>query len=151
MWIGGARAVILDEKKRVLMVRQHHEGKDIWMLPGGGIEKNEDSRQAAAREIKEETGLDVEIGMLIWHVEQIIEGKEQRFVNFFMGEVMGGSLKKGDDPEREKNEQVIREVRFMDREEIKKTENLYPEYLRDELWGFIESGTAKHEVFKIRR
>ena len=39
MWTGGVRAIVLDDRKRMLLVRQHHDGKDIWMVPGGTIEE----------------------------------------------------------------------------------------------------------------
>ena len=90
MWVGGVRVIILDERNRVLMVRQHHEGRDIWMVPGGGIEDGETSSQAGVREVREETGLDVKIGKLIWHVEEVSEERGQRFVNFFLAEIEGG-------------------------------------------------------------
>ena len=61
MWVGGVRVVIPNEEEnKVLMVCQHHEEKDIWMVPGGGIEAGESSIDAAIRETKEETGLDIE-------------------------------------------------------------------------------------------
>ena len=50
MWIGGVRVIILNEENKMLMVKQHHEGKDIWMVPGGGIEDGESSFEAAERE-----------------------------------------------------------------------------------------------------
>ena len=65
MWIGGARAIIFDDDKRVLLVSQEHEGKLIWMVPGGGVEEGENSMQAAVREIKEETGLEAEVERLV--------------------------------------------------------------------------------------
>ena len=83
MWVGGARAIVLDDKDRMLMVKQHHEDHDIWMVPGGGIEDGESAAEAAVREVKEETGLDIEVGSLVWHVEEVSE-RGQRFVNFFM-------------------------------------------------------------------
>ena len=61
MWTGGVRAIILDEEQRMLLVRQHHDGKDIWMVPGGGIEDGETPEQAALRELKEECGLEGKI------------------------------------------------------------------------------------------
>ena len=51
MWIGGVRVVIYDEEGKILMVKQSHEGKDIWMVPGGGIEEGENSKEAAVREV----------------------------------------------------------------------------------------------------
>lgn len=150
MWIGGVRAVILDEQRRVLMVKQHHEGRDIWMVPGGGIEEGEDARTAGVREIREETGLDVEIGKLIWHVEEVSGERGQRFVNFFLGTVKGGTLALGMDPEFDENSQVLREVRFMSEEEIRSLDALYPEYLKDELWRFLERDDAGYDAFKIR-
>ena len=71
MWIGGVRVIVMDDKNRMLMVCQHHEDRDIWMVPGGGIEEGESSLEAAVREVDEETGLDVQIEKLLWHVEEV--------------------------------------------------------------------------------
>ena len=49
MWIGGVRVIVMDDKNRMLMVCQHHEDRDIWMVPGGGIEEGESSLEAAVR------------------------------------------------------------------------------------------------------
>ena len=57
MWTGGVRVILLDDQRRMLMVCQHHDGKDIWMVPGGGIEEGEYSIDAAVRELEEETGI----------------------------------------------------------------------------------------------
>lgn len=73
MWIGGVRVIVMDDKNRMLMVCQHHEERDIWMVPGGGIEEGESSLEAAVREVDEETGLDVQIEKLLWHVEEVSE------------------------------------------------------------------------------
>lgn len=42
---------------KVLMVNDIRS--DLWELPGGGMEEGEDEIQTLAREIKEETGLDI--------------------------------------------------------------------------------------------
>ncbi|MBI2546037.1 NUDIX domain-containing protein [Candidatus Woesearchaeota archaeon] len=44
---------------KVLLI--HHRKLDLWLPPGGHIEPNEIPDDAVIREIKEETGLDVEI------------------------------------------------------------------------------------------
>lgn len=139
MWTGGVRVMILDDQNRMLMVKQHHEDKDIWMVPGGGIEEGENAAEAAVREVKEETGLEIEAGPLVWHVEEVSE-RGQRFVNFFLGKVAGGTLGLGADPEFDEDHQVLREVRFVSREEMKTLGRIYPEYLRDEFWKVLESG-----------
>ncbi|HIU25201.1 MAG TPA: NUDIX hydrolase [Candidatus Copromorpha excrementigallinarum] len=149
MWIGGVRVIILDDTNRMLMVRQCHEGRDIWMVPGGAIEEGESSIDAAVREVKEETGLDVEIGNLIWHVEEVSD-RGQRFVNFFLGRIKGGSLSLGEDPELEPGRQVLKEAKFMSRQELDEIQTLYPEYLKDEFWRFLREDYLGYNAFKIR-
>ena len=149
MWVGGARAIVLDDNDRMLMVKQHHEDQDIRMVPGGGIEDGESAAEAAVREVKEETGLDIEVGSLVWHVEEVSE-RGQRFVNFFMCRLVGGTLSLGEDPEFDGDSQVLRDVRFMSREELMKVQCLYPGYLRDEFWDIYERGEFGRNVFKIR-
>ena len=131
MWIGGVRVIVLDDENRMLMVCQHHEDRDIWMVPGGGIEEGESSLEAAVREVEEETGLDIEVQKLLWHVEEVSE-RGQRFVNFFLGEMTGGTLELGEDPEFDAEHQVLREVKFLSKEEIQALEHVYPGYLRDD-------------------
>ena len=149
MWTGGVRVIVLDDKNRILMVKHDHPERSVWMVPGGAIEDGESSAQAAVREVQEETGLEVETAGLIWHVEEVSE-RGQRFVNFFRARLMGGKLELGEDPEFGKSEQVLAETRFMTREEVEKLENLYPEFLRHELWQHLEEGTIDYDAFRMR-
>lgn len=149
MWIGGVRVIILDEQDRMLLVKQQHEDREIWMVPGGGIEEGENAAEAAVREVKEETGLDIELGKMLWHIEEVSE-RGQRFVNFFTARVAGGTLALGEDPEFDGDHQVLRDVRFMDRSEIAEITYLYPEALREEFWEVHEREHEGIDAFKIR-
>ena len=151
MWTGGVRVIIPDEEGRILMVKQSHEGSDIWMAPGGGIEDGENSAEAAVREVFEETGLEIRIVRLLWHVEEVSEKRGQRFVNFFLGERTGGRLGLGTDPEFDGESQVLREVIFLSKKEILNLERVYPEYLKTELWEALEPRYYSNKVFKIRK
>lgn len=150
MWIGGVRIAITDEQGRVLMVRHHYEQEDksIWMLPGGTIEDGETSRDAAIREVLEETGLIIRVGKLLWHIEEAGD-RGQRFVNFFGASVIGGKPELGEDPELGEG-QVLDDIRFFSREELVELENIYPDFLRDELWDEIEADGGR-ETYRIRK
>jgi len=143
--------IILDRDQRILMVRQHHQERYVWTVPGGAIEPGETSLDAAVREVKEETGLDVAIDRMIWHVEQVVPGKAPRFVNIFLATALGGSVGVGTDPERSDDGQVIEEVRYLSREELAGADGLYPDYLKDELWDILEKEQSSHNPFKIRK
>ena len=58
-----AGGCILNDKGEILLQRRGDNGK--WRFPGGCIELGETPQEAAIRETKEETGLDVEVGRLI--------------------------------------------------------------------------------------
>ena len=58
----GAYVVIVRDGA-VLLVRFTRGGR--WTLPGGGLDHGEDPRDAAVREVAEETGLDVRLGALL--------------------------------------------------------------------------------------
>lgn len=59
--IVGVGAIII-ENENVLIVRRGQPPKmGAWSIPGGGVHLGEDLEEACMREVKEETGLDVEI------------------------------------------------------------------------------------------
>jgi ADP-ribose pyrophosphatase YjhB (NUDIX family) len=85
----GAFVIIFDKKDRVLL--SHRRDIDIWNLPGGAVESGELPTEAAIRETREETGLNIKIKDLVG-----VYGKENRdeLVFVFLGKAMGGKLKK---------------------------------------------------------
>lgn len=132
------------------MVKQHHENRDIWMVPGGGIEEGENSIQASVREVKEETGLDITVTGMAWHMEEVSDARGQRFVNYMVGKVEGGQLNLGRDPELDDDKQVLREVSFMSKEEIDKLENVFPDFFRDEIWNILDEEPNGMTYYKLR-
>lgn len=67
------------------------QNERFWSLPGGKREHGEMLLDAAVREVKEETGLDVEIGPVI-HVREKVIGEEHATFITFRGEILGGAL-----------------------------------------------------------
>ncbi|MFC8792098.1 NUDIX hydrolase [Streptomyces cinereoruber] len=92
-----ASAVITDEDGRVLL--QRRRDNDLWALPGGAMDMDDSLPGAAVREVKEETGLDVEITGLVGtytdprHVIAYSDGEVRRQFNVcFNARVVGGTL-----------------------------------------------------------
>ena len=52
-------AAIILRSGKILLMRRQKPGRDYYTLPGGGVHLEESEADACAREIKEETGLDV--------------------------------------------------------------------------------------------
>ena len=149
MWTGGVRVIIENDEQKILMVKQEHPERTVWMGPGGGIEEGETAAEAGVREMKEETGLDVTVGPMIFHIEEVSEKRGQRFVNFFMATVAGGDMHLGMDPEFDAEHQVLKELKFLSREEIQALPHVYPEFLRDEVWELLDAGKL-YDAFRIR-
>lgn len=66
--VGG---IVRDQSGRILLVRRGQEpAKGLWSIPGGRVEPGESDAAATARELREETGLDVDVGALAGAVER---------------------------------------------------------------------------------
>lgn len=99
----GVGMVVLDDEGRVLLHRRRNE--DAWAPPSGHVERGETVRQAARRELAEETGLEVEIEALVdvvsdpaYQVVDLGPGKRTQFVTtLFRASVTGGTLDGSDE------------------------------------------------------
>jgi 8-oxo-dGTP pyrophosphatase MutT (NUDIX family) len=64
------RAVIR-ERGGVVVAAERRQGREILTLPGGRIRDREDAERALVREVREETGVDVAVGPLIYVAEVV--------------------------------------------------------------------------------
>jgi ADP-ribose pyrophosphatase YjhB (NUDIX family) len=67
----GVGAVIVRDGRALIVRRGHEPRKGEWSLPGGTVELGEALEDAVRREMKEETGLDVQIGAIIEVLDRI--------------------------------------------------------------------------------
>lgn len=91
-------AVIRDEEGRLLLVRRARPpAAGTWSLPGGRVEPGEDDAAAVAREVREETGLDVSVGGLVGTVKRSVAADIVYVINDYACRVVAGTLRAGDD------------------------------------------------------
>ncbi len=89
---------IVEDDGRVLLVRRRFQpGEGLWCLPAGFIEAGEHPAESAAREVREETGLVVDI-VRVFDTWASREDPRTPLVSIaFVGRPAGGELSAGDD------------------------------------------------------
>jgi mutator protein MutT len=100
----GVGAVIIRDGKILLEKRRSEPAKGKWSIPGGLVELGESAEQAVIREVKEETGLEVEKPELIDVINNISLDENGKIkyhfviIDYFV-RLKGGELKAADDAE----------------------------------------------------
>src|SRR5450755_441889 len=74
----GVGALIFDGDSILLVERGHEPLKGWWSLPGGILETGETLANGIRREVREETGLEVEPGAIVEVFERIMPDAEGR-------------------------------------------------------------------------
>ena len=85
--------LVTDELGRLLYIRRNHEPAMYqWSWPSGFVDAGERVEDAAAREVREETGIEIEVGDLlgVWSASG-----DQVVVIAYHAIAVGGSLRPG--------------------------------------------------------
>lgn len=98
----GVGALIFKKESILLVKRGRQPLKGYWSLPGGVLETGEHLATAVAREVREETGLEVKPMAVVEIFERILRDKEGKpeyhyVLIDYLCKVTGGELQAGDD------------------------------------------------------
>ena len=99
----GVGAVIVGAAGELVLVRRGGEPlAGAWSLPGGAVETGETLAAALVREVREETGLDVEVGPVVYVLDRIFPDETGRIRHHYvlvdyLCRVRGGELRASSD------------------------------------------------------
>lgn len=127
--IVSAAAIVQNDQGHILLIKGPKRG---WEMPGGQVEEGESLAQAAIREVKEESGIDIEVNRFCG----VYQNTEKSICNtLFLGKPIGGvctpseeSLEVGYFPLEEVKEMVTW-GNFLERIESCLDENQHPFYV----------------------
>mgnify|MGYP002153787573 CR=1 FL=1 len=93
----GVGVLIRDGERYLLIRRAADPDAGLWSIPGGLVEVGEKAADAAVREAREETGLDVEVAEVLGVVDRIVKDESLRVKYHFvivdyLATPKGGSL-----------------------------------------------------------
>ena len=133
--------VLFVKHKRFTYTKDFPEA--YWILPGGVLEQGEPVPEGIRREVKEETGLECHVKQLLFVKELIYpyppaneKGVFHHSVSLaFYGEITGGDLITGKDPEFDEKDQVILKTDWLPIEQLDRYD-IYPPFLP----RFIQEG-----------
>ncbi len=74
----GVGGVVLAGGEVLVVKRGAEPSKGLWSIPGGAVETGESLAQACAREVAEETGLEVSVGPVVEIIERLLRDEQGR-------------------------------------------------------------------------
>jgi len=140
-----SRVVVYNqEDNRILLVK--NRGTNFWYPPGGGWEyDHENILECAKREVREETGMTVEIKRLLY-VQEFHESAETIFFETFWlaFPIDGQSLDEAHidlDPDG-----AVETAKWYSREELQNL-NVFPKRLKNSFWDSTDSFSEGEDPF----
>jgi len=127
-------AAVVVREGRVLLARHEKAGETYWVLPGGAVEPGETLAEALRRELREEVGIEAELGELLFVNDGYRPEAEIVAVYF------AAKLKDEQQELRLSQGKVLREVRWFAPEELAELE-LRPS-IKEELLEYLTTGTV---------
>jgi 8-oxo-dGTP pyrophosphatase MutT (NUDIX family) len=98
-------AILRDHYLLQIKIHVYASGRDIWMLPGGGIEPGETEEDCVRREVREETRLDVVVDKLLLDEPELPGLSTYQKRRVFRCKPLSGDAKPGYEPEIEAQRQ----------------------------------------------
>jgi ADP-ribose pyrophosphatase YjhB (NUDIX family) len=93
-----AAGVLVEHESRVLLVRRRmRPSQGLWIFPAGFVDFDEDPAEAAVRECREETGLEVEITGLLDVIARREHVRGADIIIVYRARLVGGEPQAGDD------------------------------------------------------
>lgn len=90
----GVATIVMNVGRNVLLGRSNKsQTKGQWVIPGGGIQPFETIQETSAREILEETGIEVGNQEMLFVSERVNPPDEHRIVIYVEGQAKGGLLR----------------------------------------------------------
>lgn len=86
------RAVVFNENDEMLVQHDLTPESDFYRFPGGHVRFREKLEDCVVREIREETGLEVEVNRLLW-VRDFLDHMQYHSIElFFLATIVGGEF-----------------------------------------------------------
>lgn len=126
------RAVlIIADDNKILLLYRFKNGEEYYVFPGGGVEEGEEILDAAVREAKEETGLDVTIQRSLWDYEN-----KGRIEHFFLVDKFSGELKIGGPEEERQSPDNVYRLEWVESEKLRGLK-LVPETMKNRILEYF--------------
>jgi ADP-ribose pyrophosphatase YjhB (NUDIX family) len=92
-------AIVHDDQILLIKHRMHADGREYWVIPGGGLEGDEAEAACVQREMREETGLEVAVERLLLEEPAFSQDDVYQVYKTFLCRVVAGQARPGYEPE----------------------------------------------------
>lgn len=119
--------IVLKDGKVFLVKHEDSHNGIFYILPGGGLERDETIEECAIREVKEEIGLNVKISSFAYY-EDVVSEYDHTLHLIFKCNIVGGKVENLD-PDKK-----VKEILLVDDSKLKRLK-FFPEKLKERLFS----------------
>ncbi len=105
-------AAIVQNRSSILLVKHEQGNMSYWVPPGGAVEAGESIHEAVKRKVKEETNAQVDVNRIIYY-NDFFGGTKHHMEFFFLCDYEGGTVKQNGETEKEGDESIPLDARFV--------------------------------------